>query len=241
MVSISVKVGGGALEEASRLAARLQLPLGTPADYYLYLSPERLELQQHGSKSGAVYVDFAASDMLRRIADQRREPLHRAMAVKAKPSVIDATAGLGEDALLLAAAGCQVTMLERSAIVAALLEDGLRRATAIPELAQSLARLRLVQGDARVLLPQLARAQVIYLDPMYPQSGKSAAKRKEMTVFRRLLGDDDDAAELLELARDFALERVVVKRPLKAAPLGASKPTASLKGRTTRFDIYAVA
>jgi 16S rRNA (guanine1516-N2)-methyltransferase len=101
--------------------------------------------------------------------------------------------------------------------------------------------MSLHNADARDVLKQLSeteRPEVIYLDPMYPESGKTAAKRKEMRLFRELLGDDLDAAELLELARKQAKRRVVVKRPLKAAALSSAKPSARLKGTTTRYDLY---
>ena len=42
--------------------------------------------------------------------------------------MLDATAGLGRDAFVLASLGCQVTLIERVPAVAALLENGIERA-----------------------------------------------------------------------------------------------------------------
>ncbi|MBO5666343.1 MAG: class I SAM-dependent methyltransferase, partial [Firmicutes bacterium] len=61
---------------------------------------------------------------------------------------VDATAGLGEDSLLLAAAGFQVTLFERNPVIAQLLADALERAKEIPELAPIVARMTLRNEDS---------------------------------------------------------------------------------------------
>ena len=67
--------------------------------------------------------------MLPRIKPGRlsHELLVRAARVKGvdQPRAIDATAGFGEDALLLAAAGFHVQLFEHDPVIAALLADGL--------------------------------------------------------------------------------------------------------------------
>lgn len=221
---------------ARQLADRLELPLGPlEADFLLVRTGERLELREVGGGAGPVFVDFARAP--RR---ERRDPLLRAVGLKGSelPGVVDATAGLGQDAFALARQGAQVTLLERSPVVAALLEDGLDRAGRTPELAATAARMRLVTGDALELLPQLPPPAVVYLDPMYPLSEKRALKRKEMRLFRGLVGDDEDVEQLFAQAREVALERVVVKRPRKAPFLGGSKPSATWRSTTVRFDLY---
>jgi 16S rRNA (guanine1516-N2)-methyltransferase len=246
-VRLGVAAGASKLHgKALELASSLDLPLlsvdSSEAAFLLVLTPERLELREVGTKTGAVFADFASRRLVQ--AQQQRESLARAVGIKGdyRPSVLDATAGLGRDAFVLAAAGCRVLLLERSRVIAALLEDGLERVRGNLELAPMISRMSLYRADARDFLKQLSeteRPEVIYLDPMYPESGKSAAKRKEMRFFRELVGADPDAEELLELARKQAKRRVVVKRPLKAAAL-TPKPGASLRGKTTRFDIYLV-
>lgn len=229
-----------ALEPEARVLAQTYGLAYSPepgGELVLIWTGERLELSELTTRTKPLYVDFAAGAPARRAAARGLEPLARAAGLKGghRPYVVDATAGLGQDALVLAAAGCEVTLFERSPVVAALLADGLRRLAAVSELAE---RLVLYHGDAAELLRTLALPpEVVYLDPMYPQGGKSAAKRKSMRMFRELVGDDADAGALLEAALSVALKRVVVKRPLKAEPL-KPKPSAQLKGRTTRFDIY---
>lgn len=226
--------------EAEALARRLGLPLAEDAPQAplrLVLAGERLELREAGAPTGPVYADLAEA---RPPAQPRREPLLRAVGLKGerRPFVVDATAGLGRDAFSLAWAGCRVTMLERSAVVAALLEDALARARRDPALREVAERLELRAGDALELLPQLPPPEVVYLDPMYPERGKRAEKRKAMRLFRALVGDDPDAAALLEAALAVVRGRVVLKRPLKGSPLAGRKPQASLSATTVRFDLY---
>lgn len=152
--------------------------------------------------------------------------------------MVDATAGLGRDAFVLASHGARVTLLERSALVAALLADGLRRAQEAGGPAAAAAqRMTLQQADARQWLGERT-APVIYLDPMYPGGPRRARPGKAMELLQRLLGEEPDPAELLAAARAAATERVVVKRPRRAPPLAGLTPHHSLTGRSTRFDVY---
>lgn len=159
------------------------------------------------------------------------------------PSVVDATAGLGRDAFVLASLGAPVLMIERVAAIAALLSDGLARAAAAEDTAAIAARMCLRHGDAAEQLAILVAdaefaPQVIHLDPMFPHREKSALVKKEMRVFRELAGDDDDAPRLLEAALDVATHRVVVKRPRKAPPIAGPAPQHTLEGKTSRYDLY---
>jgi 16S rRNA (guanine1516-N2)-methyltransferase len=195
-----------------------------------------------------VAVDFCSGALLHRLRGigPRREDLARAVGLPAprQLQVVDATAGWGRDSAVLAALGCAVTMIERHAVVAALLADGVARASlsAEAEVQRFLPRLRLVQADAADWLMTAADPQpdVVLLDPMFPDRAGSAAVRKEMVLFQRLVGDDADAERLLVAALDRARHRVVVKRPLAAPPLQGRAPDFSLKGKSTRFDVYAL-
>jgi len=166
-------------------------------------------------------------------------PLIRAMGKRAK-RVIDATAGMGQDSFALAVFGYQVIAFERSEKIAALLVDGLRRAQA-DEALQALLddRLRVVLGDAIYELARLQqRPDVVYLDPMYPpKRKKSALARKEMQLLRSLVGDDEDSLQLFNTARETALDRVVVKRPIHAGPI-VDAPSMSYESKLVRFDVY---
>ncbi len=237
--------------EAHALAAKLGLPLlgpltdQTAADALLYLTEERLELRQAGRDApGPVYADFTGgrAEYRRKHGGGKGQHLVRAVFPKgfASPTVIDVTAGLGRDAFVLASLGARVTLLERSPIVAALLADALRRAhhSDVTDIA---ARMTLHVGDAVNYLEgttETARPDVIYLDPMYPHTNKRSLQKKEMQLFRQLVGQDGDADELLEAARRVARNRVVVKRPAGAPFLGDMRPQGELESKNTRFDLY---
>jgi 16S rRNA (guanine1516-N2)-methyltransferase len=197
-------------------------------------------LAQHRPGYGAVHVDWTGAELRRRIAGGRKQTLARAVGLPQKPdlSLLDATAGFGRDGFTLAALGASVTLCERNPTMIALLRDAHRRALADPALQAAASRIEIVEDDAAHLLRQQRRWDVIYLDPMYPDDGKSALPGKEMQILRDLAGDDIDADALLPLALDRALRRVVVKRPSHAPWLGGREPSTSLKTTQLRFDVY---
>ncbi|MFN0059147.1 MAG: class I SAM-dependent methyltransferase [Planctomycetota bacterium] len=192
-------------------------------------------------------VDFSAilNDRARRLT--RRQPLAKAVGHGAA-RIMDATAGFGQDALLLALHGHDVTAMERSPIVQALLADGVRRARTNAEFAEITAsRLRFVAGDSRDWLTQQAgEYDVVYLDPMFPLRRKtSALPNKHAQLLQRLTGENAEqveleSAELLLAALGAARVRVVVKRPHDAPPIrvGASAPHVSFKSKLVRYDVY---
>ena len=229
---------------ARALAAELNLPVvekdDADCDLLLVFTGQGLELHETGRGAvGGVKVDFGETGAsARRLATaSRRQPLARAVGLKKHtPTVVDATAGLGRDAMLLASLGCTVTAVERSVILGAMLRDALERAAG--EIKPG--RVRLVVGDAVDVLARMSDREapdVVYLDPMYPPSGKSALPKKEMRILRRLVGDDADAGNLLGVARRVARDRVVVKRTPRAPPL-APGPTVSYRGKLARYDVY---
>lgn len=163
------------------------------------------------------------------------------------PHLIDATAGLGLDAFILACAGWHVTLIEQSTLIHALLEDGIRRGlqctddgTLSAQLTrQALARMCLCPaGSSLDILPTLPEAHAIYLDPMFPDREKSARVKKNRYLLQQVHGEEASGNNLLPLALTLT-RKVVVKRPLRAQPLQNIKPFAAIKGKTSRFDIYA--
>ena len=243
--SIAVSAAGddGVKTSAEELARELGLPFVTAAeadfDLLLVVTPAHLELRNNRDpQMGPVCVDFSHLDLRPYSPNlSRRQPLARALGKKAR-TVVDATAGYCQDALLFALMGYRTTAIERSPVVLALARDGLRRLTACAGITLD-KRLRLIEGDGRVLLSSITPPpEVIYLDPMFPpKRKKSAAVKKEMRLLRELVGDDPDAQELLEISRRVALDRVVVKRPDDAPPL-APDPSMSIAGKLVRYDVY---
>jgi len=196
-------------------------------------------------RSGDVRVDYVSGKSRHRrlYGGGKGQQIAKAIGVQGsvRPSVLDATAGLGGDAFVLASLGCSMYLAERQPIVRALLADGLARLQADAELVEFGQRMQLLSGDGVHSLQnwqQPTPPQVVYLDPMFPHSRKSAQVKKEMALFRDLVGADEDADQLLAPALALASHRVVVKRPRLAPDLAAQKPTYSLTGKANRFDIY---
>lgn len=252
---IAVAADGAALSDsADRLARELEIPRCTlPCSEYSHVLiynadsvPPRLELRAtYKDAPGPVCVDFVrgALGFRTRHGTRGKEPLARAVGLKGatRPTVMDATAGLGRDAFILATLGCRVSLVERSPFIAALLRDGLNRALGDDDTRAVAERMQLHIGDAVTFMSRLGeqeRPDVIYLDPMYPQRNKSALVKKEMRVLRALVGEDADAPQILAAALSAARKRVVVKRPRLAETLPGIAPSHTLIGSTTRFDIY---
>jgi len=223
-------------------------------DYVLDFTPDGVSLLDvRETKPIKLAVDFTAGASAHRMkfGGGKSQAIAKAVGLKngIKPSVLDATAGLGGDAFVLATLGCRVQMLERSPVAYILLWDGLIRANKFVEaspssenelLRRTLCRLQLQEGDALEAMKSFPRESfnVVFLDPMFPERSKSSRVKKEMQFFQQLIGGDTDADALLDEALDLAENRVVVKRPSNAPFLSQRSPSFQLKGKASRFDIY---
>ncbi len=193
--------------------------------------------------AGPVFIDFVEGRLAHRrlYGGGKNQPLARAIGLSAKRNlnVIDATAGMGRDSFVLASLGCTVLMIERSPIIAALLEDALKRAQEVMEVKKIIGRLSLICADAGNVIPT-RQADVIYLDPMFPEKRKSAAVKKDMQILQTLIGKDEDSDQLLEIALQHATHRVVIKRPRHAQPVKGPSPNTSISSPKIRYDIYTI-
>ena len=178
-----------------------------------------------------------------RFGGGRGQALPKAVGMKGgkTPKVVDATAGLGRDAFLLASLGAEVTLIERSPDMHRLLADGLARARDFGgEVAEVISRMALLHGDARDLLPTLS-PEVVLVDPMHPTRKKSALVKHEMRLIRELVGTDEDSAELMTVALAAAGNRVVLKWPLRADPMkGIGSASHQIRGKSTRYEVFMV-
>lgn len=189
-----------------------------------------------------VRADF--SELLPRVRQDRlgHELLVRAAKIKgaSNHTVIDATAGLGEDAFLLAAAGFTVELYERDPTIAALLRDGLERAATDPASTDIVSRMHLHEQDSVSALAALEQSpDVVYLDPMFPERSKSAAVRKKMQLMQRIEHPTtaEDETALVEAARTTHPRKIVIKRPVKGPWLANIKPSYSITGTSVRYDV----
>ncbi|AWW33917.1 16S rRNA (guanine(1516)-N(2))-methyltransferase [Mannheimia varigena] len=232
-------------DKFQQICEKWQLVEDKSSTLALVLTEERLELRKLDEpKLGAIAVNFVDGTMAhrRKFGGGRGEAVAKAVGIKGDylPTVIDATAGLGRDAFVLAAVGCKVLLVERNPIVAALLEDGLNRAYQDSEIGEFMQE-RMILADVRNISQldlQTNAVDVVYLDPMYPHKQKSALVKKEMRVFQHLVGADLDSDDFFLPAKALAKKRVVVKRPDYAPFLAEQKPDFSQTTKNHRFDVY---
>ncbi|MFT4862099.1 MAG: 16S rRNA (guanine1516-N2)-methyltransferase [Pseudohongiellaceae bacterium] len=210
--------------------------------FYLQLTPKGLvlcDLEVGGGKP--TMVDFSSDALELRASDSLvKQNLIKALGLKKNPrtTVLDAMAGLGKDAYLMAMAGCTVQMVEKSKIVFVLLRDGLDRLHqyGIDELEKS--SMSLLFADFLEISPKKQKFDVVYLDPMYQSPKRKSKAKRDIERLQRLLGKEDNEVSLLEHGLELAERRVVVKRPKNAPPFANRKPDIVYKGSSARFDVY---
>lgn len=218
-------------EKAQQLAHHYGFIIATQAMPRLELTPQGLFLLSPGFSG--LQVDFSC--VLQGDRLDKSHALIRACKPTPGMRIVDATAGWGRDAALLAQAGAQVLLLEKQPVMAALLADGLERLPA------AVSALALVHCDAYLYLQHLeenAYPDLIYIDPMHPVRQKSALVKKDMQVLQQLFGRDEHVEELIAMAIKRARKKVVVKWPQRLPPLRV--PQYHLSGKTIRFDVYTI-
>jgi 16S rRNA (guanine1516-N2)-methyltransferase len=199
-------------------------------------------------KNMNLFVDFIGGSLghRKKFGGGKGQTIAKAIGIKQGkpiPHVLDATAGLGKDSYVFACLGCPVTLLERSPIVAALVKDGIERASLNIEFTDIINKgFKLHNRDALEYILHIDdehKPDVIYLDPMYPEKKKSASVKKNMQILQKLLGHDQDTNEVLLGAFKKAAKRVVVKRPKGSPQLQAGcSPTLCYESKGTRYDVY---
>lgn len=235
---------------AAAMAQRFGLPVADDEQpFVLELSSQGLQLRwREDAKTTPLLPDFIRGKQAwrRQAGGMRQEAIVRALGIAKghRPSILDATAGLGRDAMILAHAGCDVRLLERHPAIHALLSNAIERAAQDPQAGAWVATQVEVLPCGSLLdsrtLQTLAEQppMAIYLDPMFPHREKSAQVKKDMQMLQHLVGADPDADHLLPAALALATHRVVVKRPVKAPVLGGQNPSTQVVSKKHRFDIY---
>lgn len=211
--------------------------VGTAKPLYLSLGSDGLSLTD-----GKLTLRGDFADNLNRL---KQSNLERELLVKAArlknpdhiPVLIDATAGMGEDSLLLAASGFKVILYEYDYIIASLLEDTMLRASLIPELSEIVSRMELHIGSSIDAMKSLDfDPDVILLDPMFPARTKSALVKKKFQLLQQLEHPCSDETELLQSALCGKPHKIIIKRPVKGPFLAGIKPDYSLSGKAIRYD-----
>jgi 16S rRNA (guanine1516-N2)-methyltransferase len=225
---------------AQAAAAQLTLPYN-PAlrsdDIELIVGEAGAWLETAGLK---VAIRYDSAAMLHRRHGGQNELLGRAVGVKSDrhPVVFDATGGLGRDAFVLADLGCRVTLCEQTPALAWLLQDAILCAQVSRHEAVRDAAGRMTVHAGNSEAQSLGAATVIYIDPMFPERKKAAAVKKEAMMLQYLSASNDGGESLMNWASQQAVDRIVVKRPVKAPVLGERKASFILSGKSVRFDVF---
>jgi len=216
-------------------------------DAIIFMVKNRLTFQLTGkNKTGEISVDFINGRLGYRIQRTgKNQSLARAIGLHKNPHIpyiMDATAGFGSDAAILASLGYNITLIEKNPIVFALLKDGIQRASLTEKGKTIASRMTLVHADSQLILHETQQhhlsPDIIYIDPMFPPRQKSALTKKNMQSLHQLIGQTDKSDKLLLTALNCAKQKVIVKRPVNAQDLANKQPTYRIKEKTIRFDIY---
>ena len=171
----------------------------------------------------------------------RGQNLAKAVGMKSNKNrnIVDATAGLGYDAFILASLGAKVTLIERSKEMYEILQNGINEATSFGgEIERIINRMDLLFGDSKDILPKLS-PEVIMIDTMYKDRKKTALVKNNMRLVREIVGPDSDYVELIKVALDCAKNRVVLKQPRYADPIKEIKKCShQILGKSIRYDVF---
>ena len=205
---------------------------------------------------GKISLQANLTSMLPRLkkSNLEREFLVKASRIKGMNAAdgqlraVDATAGFGEDSLLLAAAGYNVELYEYDPVIAALLRDALRRAAKSSDdaLRDAVSRMDLREGDSVSAMRAMAGSNeppdIVLLDPMFPERRKSALVKKKFQLLQQLESpcEGADESELLEAAEAAGPRRIIIKRPLKGPYLAGRRPGYSITGKAVRYDCIVI-
>lgn len=237
-ITIHLKKGGDK-DLAGSLASKLGIPVLDHAgdELTVLFDSSGVSLTGYGlSYQG----DFTG--MIHRVTQGRLQHEMLVKAVKSNETglrAVDATAGMGEDAFLIAAYGYDVTLYEQNPVIAVLLKDAIRRAKKNPVLKETAGRMHVIHGDSIELLPgNMDKIDVVYLDPMFPGRQKTGLINKKLQLIQKLEPPCSTEEELFDAALRSDADKIIVKRPLKAPHLAGKDPNHMLKGKAIRYDCY---
>lgn len=229
-------------DKAKLLAKRLGVEIlpELPMDYEgLYLQYDEVGLALRSGEL-KLYGDFAPMKARLKRGAVMGELLVKAAKIKdanEHPLVIDATAGLGEDSILLAAAGFRVKLYEYDKVIAELLEDAMNRAAEDEFLGEIVGRMELCKEDSVKALQTLSEEPaVVFLDPMFPERQKSALVKRKFQLLQQLERPCAGEEELLAAAISARPRKIVIKRPIKGPYLAGRKPDYTISGKAIRYD-----
>jgi 16S rRNA (guanine1516-N2)-methyltransferase len=239
LVCPSANLQGLAEELASNLRINAIISNQPTDQPYLYLSEAGLSFFHPEARSKNKFqIDFNSGSTGWRVKRANHEKLiKKALGKSDRPlNILDCTAGMLQDTLLFLSLGHNVTALEQSKILFYLLQDALKRSDD-----QSIfEKLDLIHTDACSYAAQAKNFDVVYFDPMYPSTKKSALSSGQLEYVEKVLEVEsvsNNAAKEFEVLQSIPKKKLIVKRPIKAEPF-SQELNYQVFGKTTRFDVY---
>ncbi|MEC8383471.1 MAG: class I SAM-dependent methyltransferase [Pseudomonadota bacterium] len=155
-----------------------------------------------------------------------------------KGLIIDATAGFGQDSFIMASHGLEVISIEQNPIIHAILE------CLVAMLIQKKPHIKwkVLYGKSEHWLKHICskkQPNAIYLDPFFHKPKKSLPKNAMQWLQELATKDTLSAEELFQRTLHQSIEKIVVKRDIKAPYLCNLFPNAgSITQKSSRFDCY---
>ena len=169
---------------------------------------------------------------------QHETHLKKAIGKTDRPlRILDATAGLLGDSMIMLALGHSVTAYEQSKILYTMLNNELNQ---LSETDSNLLNFKLINSNVCETNFNEKSFDVIYFDPMYPEDKASNARRSDLKKINSILqieGLASDSESTFTFLRSIPKTKLIVKRPLKVDAFEGSI-NYQIKGKSVRFDIY---
>ena len=169
---------------------------------------------------------------------QHETHLKKAIGKTDRPlRILDATAGLLGDSMIMLALGHSVTAYEQSKILYTMLNNELNQ---LSETDSNLLNFKLINSNVCETNFNEKSFDVIYFDPMYPEDKASNARRSDLKKINSILqieGLASDSESTFTFLRSIPKTKLIVKRPLKVDAFEGSI-NYQIIGKSVRFDIY---
>jgi 16S rRNA (guanine1516-N2)-methyltransferase len=209
----------------------------------LFWDGQILKFSPSEGKGSPILFDFPSklSYHASRQYNLKKEILAKAIGItqQNKVRVIDGSVGTGKDTMLLLSFGAEIRGIERNPIVYLLLKDAFHQ-TLKGRDAKFLTEMFTIELNEshKIDLTDHDEQSVFYFDPMFKKMRNKSKSKKEMEIFKYMVGSDDDYREVLEWSMKQKFSRVVLKRSIHEEKY--MKPTASYEGNTVRYDMYSI-
>lgn len=180
-----------------------------------------------------VAISYIKPTIRRRLERPEHELLYKTVRKAKAKTVVDATGGLGVDAMIFAAMGMQVQVIEASPILAGAMHTALIEA--LRENLSCAGNINLYCADSTQKLPSM-QADICYLDPLFEVPCKGLPKQKAQDFIKH--GARTGVAELFNAAKLGDFGRIIIKMPGNQEPI--QTPTYQIKARAHRFDVFQI-